>query len=118
MAQKVQVLLLDDVDGNEAAETVTFGLDGVEYEIDLSADNARAMREALTPWIGHARKATGGRVAASRSSAAAPRRSASSRSTSGSNASEMRRWAREHGFQVSERGRISEQIREAYAAAH
>jgi hypothetical protein len=117
MAQKVQVLLLDDVDGNEAAETVTFGLDGVDYEIDLSADNARAMREALSPWIGHARKsAGGGRVAASRS-ATAPRRAAASRSAGG-NASEMRQWARANGFQVSERGRISEQIREAYAAAH
>lgn len=112
MAQKVQVLLLDDVDGKEAAETVTFGLDGVDYEIDLSADNAQALREGLASWIGHARK-SGGRGAAR--SSAAPKRTAS---RSSSNASELRAWARENGFQVSERGRISEQIRQAYAAAH
>lgn len=112
MAQKVQVLLLDDVDGKEAAETVTFGLDGVDYEIDLSSDNAQALREGLASWIGHARK-SGGRGAARPS--AAPKRSAS---RSSSNASELRAWARENGFQVSERGRISEQIRQAYAAAH
>lgn len=112
MAQKVQVLLLDDVDGKEAAETVTFGLDGVDYEIDLSADNAQALREGLASWIGHARK-SGGRSAARPS--AAPRRTAS---RSSSNASELRAWARENGFQVSERGRISEQVRQAYAAAH
>lgn len=114
MAQKVQVLLLDDVDGNEAAETVTFGLDGVDYEIDLTTDNAAALRDALATWIGHARKSAGSRAAAR--PAAAPRRAAGR--TSASNAGELRAWARENGYQVSERGRISEQIREAYAAAH
>jgi hypothetical protein len=111
MAQKVQVLLLDDIDGTEAAETVSFSLDGVSYEIDLSADNARALRDSIAHWIGHARRTSG---------RAAPARPASRRSAAkgdGPSPSELREWARANGYQVSERGRISEQIREAYAAA-
>lgn len=103
--------MLDDMDGSEAAETVSFSLDGVAYEIDLNADNARAMRDSIAPWIGHARR-TAGRAAAQRQSA---RRSAAR--TDGPSPSELREWARANGYQVSERGRISEQIREAYAAA-
>ena len=67
MAQKVQVLLLDDIDGSEAAETVSFSLDGVAYEIDLSADNARALRDSIAHWVGHARR-TAVRLPSSRSS--------------------------------------------------
>lgn len=111
MAQKVQVLLLDDIDGNEAAETVSFSLDGVAYEIDLNADNARAMRDAISHWIGHARRSAA-RAAAQRQSA----RRAGVRGD-GPSPGELREWARNNGYQVSERGRISEQIREAYAAA-
>jgi hypothetical protein len=113
MAQKVQVLLLDDIDGSEAAETVSFSLDGVAYEIDLSADNARALRESLAHWVGHARR-QGGRQAAARQS---PRRNGASAKAEGPSPHELREWARANGYQVSERGRISEQIREAYAAA-
>jgi hypothetical protein len=61
MAQKVQVILVDDVDGGEADETVSFALDGISYEIDVSAANAEAIREALSPWAGHARR-LGGRA--------------------------------------------------------
>ena len=57
MAQKVQVLLLDDLDGSEATETVTFGLDGVSYEIDLSSGNAGRIRKDLAQYVEHARKA-------------------------------------------------------------
>lgn len=113
MAQKVQVLLLDDVDGNQAQETVSFALDGVSYEIDLNEDNARALRDSLTHWIGHARKA--GAKAAARQAVA--RKPASARAD-GPSPSELREWARAHGFDVSERGRISERVREAYAAAN
>ncbi len=111
MAQKVQVLLLDDIDGNEAAETVSFSLDGVAYEIDLNADNARAMRDSISHWIGHARR--------SAARAAALRQSTRRAGVKGDGPSpgELREWARANGYQVSERGRISEQIREAYAAA-
>jgi hypothetical protein len=55
MAQKVQYLLVDDVDGGEAEETVTFALDGVSYEIDLNAENAESLRESVATWIGHGR---------------------------------------------------------------
>lgn len=65
MAKRVQVVLEDDVDGSPADETVSFGLDGVSYEIDLSAENASALRDQLAKWIGAAQR-TGGRRAAGR----------------------------------------------------
>ena len=63
MAQKVQIILEDDLDGGEADETVSFALDGTSYEIDLNEANATKMREALAPYVGHARKVTGSRGA-------------------------------------------------------
>ena len=60
MAQKVQVLLVDDLDGGEATETVAFSLDGTTYEIDLSSDNAGKLRKEFAPYVDHARKASGG----------------------------------------------------------
>jgi Lsr2 len=115
MAQRVNVVLVDDIDGSEAAETVTFGLDGAQYEIDLSADNADKLREALAPYVGHGRRAGGRR----RSSGGG--RSSGSRSTAasgGPSAADIRAWARENGWDVPERGRVSSEVREAYAAAH
>lgn len=109
MAQKVQVLLVDDVDGSAAEETVTFALDGVSYEIDLTAANAAKLRDALAEWVGHARK-VGGR--SSRSSAPRARRASSS------DAQAVRDWAKANGYTVSERGRISAEIKTAYDAAH
>ncbi|HEY0216834.1 MAG TPA: Lsr2 family protein [Cellulomonas sp.] len=110
MAQKVQVLLVDDIDGGTADETVTFALDGVSYEIDLTTAHAAELRDALGTWVGHARK-VGGRTAGARVGGAnRPRRS--------SDAGAVRAWAKESGFEVSERGRISAEIREAYDAAH
>ena len=117
MAQRVNVVLVDDIDGSEAAETVTFGLDGAQYEIDLSADNADKLREALAPYVGHGRRAGGRR----RSVGSASARSTSSRSrrrSGGPSAAEIRAWARENGWDVPERGRVSAEVREAYAAAH
>ena len=105
MAQKVNIVLVDDLDGGPADETVAFGLDGRNYEIDLSEKHAGALREALSGYVGHARKV-----------AASGRRSRSA--SSASSAGDIREWAREHGFEVSERGRISAEIREAYAASH
>ena len=58
MAQKVQVLLVDDLDGSEATETVAFGLDGAAYEIDLSSGNAGKLRKELAHYVEHARKAS------------------------------------------------------------
>lgn len=109
MAQKVQVLLVDDIDGGEAEETVSFALDGVSYEIDVSTENAGALRETLAPWIGHARK-VGGRSTG--------RRSAASRNGSRASLADVRTWARENGYEVSDRGRVAAEILEAYDNAH
>ncbi|MBJ7530911.1 MAG: Lsr2 family protein, partial [Nocardioides sp.] len=59
MAQKIHIVLEDDLDGSEASETVTFGLDGTTYEIDLTDEHATELREALAPYVGHARKVSG-----------------------------------------------------------
>jgi len=59
MAQRVNVVLVDDIDGSEAVETVSFGLDGVQYEIDLSTGNADKLRAVLSLYVGHARRAGG-----------------------------------------------------------
>ena len=112
MAQKVQVVLLDDVDGGEAAETVSFGLDGVSYEIDLSAANAGRLRDSLAEWIGHARR-IGGRATTSRR-----RGAAQSSSPRANDTGAVREWARGHGFTVSDRGRISAEVRAAYDKAN
>ncbi|HLT83508.1 MAG TPA: Lsr2 family protein [Phototrophicaceae bacterium] len=112
MAQKVQVTLIDDVDGALADETVLFSLDGVNYEIDLTAENAAKLRDALAPWVGHARRAGGRRAPAARRSG----RSSGGRSSG--DASKIREWARENGFTVSDRGRIPAEVTEAYAKAN
>lgn len=65
MAQKVSIVLVDDLDGSEASETVTFALDGTSYEIDLNDANAAALRESLASYVGVARKVgrSGGKTA-------------------------------------------------------
>lgn len=111
MATKHLVLLEDDIDGDEAVETVSFSLDDVAYAIDLNEKNAAALREALAPFIGFARKTTRPqRIAAS----SAPRRKSEARS----DLADIRTWGKEHGFAVSERGRISGELQTAYDAAH
>jgi hypothetical protein len=113
VAQKVQVAFIDDVDGSEAAGTVTFGLDGRTYEIDLSEANGQALRDALTPWIEKARR-VGGR-GSSRG------RSGGNRAVRSSNHPDLavvRAWARENGYQISDRGRVSGEVLAAYEAAH
>lgn len=111
MAQKIQVILVDDIDGGTADETVSFALDGVSYEIDLSTKNAKKLRDAFAPYVAEARKARGGRRKTSTGG------SGRRRSTGAGSASEIRAWARENGYEVSERGRVSEEIRSAYEAA-
>ena len=109
MAQKVNIILVDDIDGSEAEETVTFGLDGTTYEIDLNSKNAQALRDSLAGYVGYARKV------------ASARRSASTRKSApaagGTSAAEIRDWARSNGFEVPERGRIPGNVREAFDAA-
>ncbi len=107
MAQKVLIQLVDDLDEGEADETVSFGLDGTDYEIDLSKKNAAKLRDALAPYVGAGRKASRGRRG---------RRSAG-RSDIGPSSREIRDWARSNGYEVSERGRIPAEVREAFEKA-
>ena len=113
MAQKVQVVLIDDIDGGDADETVTVALDGVTYEIDLTTDNAAKLRDALAVWVGNARRVSG-RASSGRGTS----RSSGRRSAGSEDSAAIREWAKDNGYQVSERGRISAEVREAYAKAH
>lgn len=107
MAQRMQVILEDDIDGGPAQETITFGLDGATYEIDLNEGNAAALRDALAAYVGAARR-SGGRRSTGRRKAI----------SSGSSAtSEIREWAKANGYDVSERGRVSAAVKEAYEKA-
>ena len=106
MAKRVNIVLTDDLDGGDAAETVTFGLDGSSYEIDLSSENAARLRDVLQPFVGAARK-SGGRVKPTRG-----------RSGASGNATAVRAWAQEQGLSVSARGRVPAEVRAAYEAAH
>lgn len=128
MAQQKTVRFVDDLDGSEASGTLTFGLDGRQYEIDLSDGNAAKLRDALARFVAVARK-SGGRGSAGRGSAGrgsgggrsqrqtvpetekTPARSAREETAA------IRQRAREHGHQVSERGRISKSVIDAYQAA-
>ncbi len=108
MAQKIHVTLVDDLDQSPAEENITFGLDGISYEIDLSADNAEELRAALAKYIAAGRRA-GGRAVRGRGPAPTPK--------SKSDVAEIRNWAKENGYEVHERGRIQAEVRNAYYAA-
>ncbi|MEO8105755.1 MAG: Lsr2 family protein [Actinomycetes bacterium] len=105
MAQKVQIVLIDDIDDGPADETVLFSLDGTSYEIDLSTRNAARLRASFAEFVGHARKAQG---------RAAIRRPRSSRS---GKSAEIRAWARQQGLAVNERGRIPADLAAKFEAA-
>jgi len=113
MAQKVQVLLVDDLDGGEASETVSFALDGSTYEIDLSGKNAEEMRDAFAKYVGAARKAGRTSTTSSRSSGGG-RRGGSSTAMDRDQAAAIRSWAKKQGLKVSDRGRIPATIIEQY----
>lgn len=111
MAQKTIVQLIDDIDQGVAEETVSFGLDGANYEIDLSAKNAAKLRDALAGYVANAR----------RSSRPGGRPSSGSRRGRGARGDReqtqaIREWARKNGHKVGEKGRIPAQILEAYNA--
>ncbi|MBK8468523.1 MAG: Lsr2 family protein [Candidatus Phosphoribacter sp.] len=108
MAKRVQVVLEDDIDGSPAVETVSFGIDGVSYEIDLSAANAAKLRDQLASWVGVAQR-TGGRRAVGRRT---------SRGSNRSDVSAVRAWARANGHSINERGRVPAAIQVAYDKAH
>jgi Lsr2 len=114
MAQKVTVSLVDDMDGSTAAETVEFGLDGVSYEIDLSDDNAKRLRDALAGYVTHARRA-GGRRRTSGGGAARRGGGAGARpSVDREQNAAIREWARKQGMKISDRGRIPAEVLAAY----
>jgi hypothetical protein len=106
MAQKVSVLLVDDIDGSEAGETISFGLDGTRYEIDLNGEHAQELREQLERYVKAARKVTG-----------SPGRPARVRRASADDKNkEVRDWARDQGLEVNDRGRIPAHIVAKYEA--
>ncbi len=107
MAQQTTVTLTDDLDGGKAAETVTFGLDGRVYEIDLSKKNAAALRKALGEFTASARRVRAGR------SAPKP-----AKSNDKVDARAVREWAQANGQQVSARGRVPSDLVEKYLAAN
>lgn len=116
MARKLQVILEDDLDGTELGEdgeTVTFGLDGTNYEIDLSHSNASALRDAFGKYMQHARKA--GRVSSGHST----RRSATGGTHASSETKAARKWLIEQGILSAEsRGRISQDNWDRYHQRH
>jgi nucleoid-associated protein Lsr2 len=112
MAQKVQVLLVDDLDGGEASETVSFAIDGNNYEIDLSGKNAEELRDAFAKYVGAARKA--GRSTSSAGRSSSRRSGGSSTSMDRDQAAAIRSWAKGKGLKVSDRGRIPATIIEQY----
>ena len=108
MAQRIQTLFIDDIDGGEAEGTVRFGLDGVEYEIDLSAQHNEELRAALGTYVAHARKLSGtARRAAARNA----------RKPSAVDTVAVRAWARENGYDIKDRGRVPADLVAKYRAA-
>ena len=108
MAQKIQTLFIDDIDGGEAEGTVRFGIDGAGYEIDLSAKHSDELRDALKEFIAHARKVGG-------SSRRDTTRSA--RKPSAIDTVAARAWARDNGYDIKERGRVPAEVVAKYREA-
>jgi hypothetical protein len=104
MATKVLRTLQDDIDGSEATQTILFGLDGIEYEIDVSDRNANRLRNSLSDFIAHGRKVGGRRVRNSALSGQVDTKA-------------VRKWAKSKGIEVNSRGRIPTEIVERYKAA-
>ena len=112
MVRKVQVQLVDDIDGSQADETMKFGLDGTNYEIDLSAQHAEKLRASLAKFILASRRITArpASVATARRAAGAPAR------IDGAQNQAIREWAASRGLDVASRGRIPRSIVEQYEA--
>ncbi|BDV31220.1 histone-like nucleoid-structuring protein Lsr2 [Microbacterium terricola] len=117
MARRIVHQLVDDLDGSVLevgeGETVLFSLDGVAYEIDLTDDNAAALRAAFDPFVAAARRISSGRTPAASSAASARGR----RRTGQKDYGPVREWAKQNGYQVSERGRVPASVLEAFEAA-
>jgi len=107
MAQKLQTLFIDDIDGGEAEGTIRFALDGAEFEIDLSREHSQELRSALSKYISHARKVGTARATGTRSG----------RKPSWVDTTAVRAWAREKGIDIKERGRVPAKVVEQYRTA-
>lgn len=112
MAQRVQIDLVDDLNGEVAQETVLFGLEGKEYEIDLTTDNASELRSALSRYVDVARKSSGGRKGQG------GQRGTSTSRAKRDEVQKVRQWAQDNGLNPSSRGRISQSIADAYNEAN
>lgn len=110
MAQIREVRLIDDLDGEAADETIEFGIDGKNYEIDLSTANAGKLREVLASFVAAARRSGGRRGRSGGAAAAVARRPSIDREQNQA----IREWARKRGMKVSDRGRIPAEVLEAY----
>lgn len=109
MAQQTILELVDDLDGGQADETVAFALDGVEFVIDLSAENAARLRDTLAEFVGHARR-TGGRRQRGKVTAAPENGKPDTQA--------VREWARSQGETVAERGRVPQALVVRFQEAH
>jgi len=109
VAQKIQTLFIDDIDGSEAEGTVRFALDGSEYEIDLNAKHAEELRKALSRYVEAARRSSG--------AARRPARSGRRAAASGLNTTEVREWAKAQGIEVKDRGRVPAELVVRFRAA-
>ena len=112
MAQKIQTLFIDDIDGGAAEGTVRFALDGTEYEIDLNAKHSEELRNAIGKYVTHARKVGGGARRAGRAAGRTSRGAGSALNTT-----EIRNWAREQGYDIKDRGRVPADLVAKYQAA-
>lgn len=111
MATQTTVTLVDDLDGGEADEQVQFTIDGKSYEIDLSSANSKKLRDSLAPFVVGARRAGGRRRTGTVSTPTRP-------TTDREQNQAIREWAQKQGMKVSERGRLSASVLEAFKAAH
>jgi hypothetical protein len=109
MAQEVQTFLIDDLDGSEAEDTVLFGLDGAQYEIDLSTDHTKELRTTLARYIDAGRRVTSTAGRAGQNGRKTP--------ASGISNTEVRTWAKARGLEVKERGRVPADVLAQYRAA-
>jgi nucleoid-associated protein Lsr2 len=114
MAQKVIVELVDDLDGTASDDisTVSFSLDGADYEIDLTEENADNLRGVLEEYVAAARR-TGGRIKRNTGTTKTASRPAANREQTKA----IREWARQNGFDLADRGRIPANVIEAYDEA-
>jgi hypothetical protein len=109
MAQKIQTLFIDDLDGSEAEGSVHFELDGTDYEIDLNAGHAEELRKALARYADAARRVAG--------APRRPGRSGRRAAASGLNTTEVREWAKAQGIEIKERGRVPSEVVAKFRAA-